>query len=246
MNLQYKLLRRAVFFFGDLRRLRKFPFVTWDVSEHLIDYDEIAEAVKHLEVGDIVLHRDSGFASNCFIPGIMIHAGIYVGNGKLIEAISEGVKKRHVTHILHSDYAIILRPQLSDRQKAVAVHEAERLEGFPYDCLFNFCDEKDREDILNFDKVIPMCCTEIPHFAFMPYDLHILRRRNVSLITRILNFFGLHPGETVVDADMYVLADTKIIWKSKHFTADFAKKNKCLPEYEKKLRLFEEREAVKK
>jgi len=240
MNFQFKVVRRLIFFFGDLRRLQKFPFLTWDVSEHLIDYNEIENMLHLLRPGDVILHRDRGYASNFFIGGAMTHAGLYIGNKQLVEAISEGVKRRHVTHILHSDYAIVLRPQLSDRQKAQACGEALQLQGCPYDVMFDFCDENDRMNILEKNEIQPFCCTEIPHFVYMPYDLGINRRRNISMITRLLNLMGSHPGKTVIDADMYVKAyGFDIIWKSKHATAEWAAEMGCSDEYVAKFRKHE-------
>lgn len=241
MNIQFKIFRRIVFFFGDLRRIRHLPWMTWDVHEHKIDLNEVLiEALPKLEAGDVILHRDDGFASNFFIGGAMVHAGLYIGKGQVVEALSEGVVERNAAHILYSDRAIVLRPSVSDRQKAVACAEAKSLVGYPYDVLFNFCDEEDRKKILEEDEVQPFCCTEIPHFVFMPYDLGIVRRRNISLFTRLVNLVGLHPGTTVIDADMYVKAQGfDIVWKSKEFTAEWAAVMGCSEDYVKKLRKFE-------
>lgn len=238
----FNLFRRVVFLAGDIRRISHFPWMTWDVSEHLIGLDEvIREAIPHLKPGDIVLHRDKGFLSNLFIGGAMIHAGIYVGDGWLVEAISGGVVKRHVAYILRSDYACILRPRLAEEEskvREIAVKEAcewaDRIVDFPYDVLFEFCGEEERELIRKHGKDaarhgVRFCCTETPYFCYMDYlvALRLFRRRNITLLTRMLSWIGIHPGESVVDADMYVTAEFDLQWCSKSMTTEWCKGMGC-------------------
>jgi hypothetical protein len=236
----YRMFRWAVFLAGDIRRLRSFPWVTWDASQHRIDYDEIMrEAVPLLKPGDIVLHRDEGYLSDCFIPGTMIHAGIYVGDGYIIEAVSEGVKKRHVIHILHSDYAMIMRPQIGDEDSVVykqatatAVNWALKLEGFEYDPVFNFNGTEARELIKSGktkDARLKFACTETAYFCYLDYlgALNVGRRRNISLLTRVLSWFGVNVGDRVVDADAFVTGNLKLVWASRETTPQWADSMGC-------------------
>ena len=34
-----ELYRKLIFFFGDIRRLHAFPYITWSVHKHRVDYD---------------------------------------------------------------------------------------------------------------------------------------------------------------------------------------------------------------
>jgi hypothetical protein len=238
--LAFRIFRWLVFWVGDTRTISHFPWVTWHVHGHKIDLNEVMlEAVPRLEPGDIVLHRDDGFLSNLFIGGAMIHAGVYVGGQQVVEALSEGVVKRHVGHILLSDRACILRPRFPDaaqRERAVAeaIAWAEKIVGFPYDVLFHFNGQKGRDLVEQHgrgavNKGIHFCCTEIPYFCYYPYRhaLGIKRRRQISLLTRLLSLIGLSTGRAVIAADMYITANFEIVWCSRELTAEWSKKRRA-------------------
>lgn len=233
LPINYRLLRWLVFKIGDIRWLgwKDFPFViTWDVHYHKISLNEVDECKAKLEIGDIVLHRDSGFLSNLSIGGIMIHAGIVVPdeNGKptqIVEAISEGVVKRNVGHILYSDYACVVRPKLSFEYKIDACMWADKIVGSEYDVQFNFNTEEERKSIEKGNKE-RFCCTEIPHFCYLDHikELGVFRKRNIGFATKFLSLIGLNPGTAIVTADMYVEAlGLDIVWMSQSYTHDWAK-----------------------
>lgn len=242
--LLFRILRWLVFWVGDTRKIAHFPWITWDVHDHKIDLNEVMlEAFPLLEPGDIVLHRDDGFLSNIFIGGAMIHAGVYLGDQQLVEAVSEGVIKRHVAHILYSDRACILRPRFPadvPRDKAIqdAIEWAEKIVGFPYDILFEFNGWKERELVERYgkgaiDRGVRFCCTEVPYFCYYPHRhaLGIKRVRNVSFLTRLLSLVGLSPGRAVIAADMYFTAKFDLIWCSRQLTVDWAKSRKLSNEH---------------
>jgi hypothetical protein len=238
----HRIFRKVVFWVGDVRRLRGFPWITWDVSQHRIEFDEVLrDAIPKLETGDIVLHRDEGYLSNLFIGGFMIHAGIYVGDGYIVEAISEGVVKRHAAHILHSDYAMILRPKIDPAStKEDAIHEAtkwaEKVVGCPYDELFDFDVAKGRK-LLTEGRRTKLACTETPYLCYFDYRdaLGIYRRRNINLLTRLLSWVGINTGKEVIDADIYVKANFEIVWLSKSITLKTAYAFGCDEAYLKKI-----------
>ena len=200
----------------------------------------------------------------------MIHAGIYVGDMQIVEAISEGVVKRNAGHLLHSDYAIILRPEFKDensKQAAIneAIYWAKQIEHFPYDYLFQFNSDKDQKRLkergiiaatsmsykifriiralwgIKSDKdAIKFCCTEIPYFCYYQFldQLNIHRRKNITILTKILKFFKIEVGTQVVDADMYIKGNFKIIWCSKKFTTEWAEEMKCDKKYVDKIKKY--------
>ena len=247
-GLTNRVLRALVFWIGDVRRIKHFPWVTWDVHQHEIDLNEaIQEALPLLEPGDIVLHRDTGYLSNAFIGGCMVHAGLYVGDGQVVEAISEGVVKRHAAHILHSDYACVLRPRLAGKEVIIrALALADKIVGMPYDHLFNFNYVEELNKIEEFGageaarRGVKFCCTEISSFCYLERlaELRFFRRRNIGFVTRLLSWFGLNPGEAVIDADQYVTAETDIVWLSRKFTAAWAEKMECSEEYVYKVAMW--------
>jgi hypothetical protein len=259
-----------VFWVGDTRWISSFPYFSWDREEPYVDLNEVDYAKTFLQKGDIILHREKKCWSNAAITGTMIHAGIYVGDMQVVEAISEGVVKRNAGHILHSDYAIILRPDFDNpvtQQTAIneAVDWANRIIDFPYDYLFQFNSDKDQKRLkergiiasislsykifritralfnIKSDKdAIKFCCTEIPHFCYYQFldQLNIHRRKNVTLLTRLLSFFRINVGTMVVDADMYVKGNFKIIWCSKKFTPEWAESMKCEKKYVDKIKKY--------
>lgn len=237
--LLFRAFRWVVFWVGDTRKIAHFPWVTWDVHQHKIDLNEVMlEALPKLQPGDIILHRDDGFLSNLFIGGAMIHAGLYIGGQQVIEAVSEGVVKRHAGHILYSDRACILRPRLPEDKRVQAVAEAidlaEKIVGFPYDILFDFNGRRERRLVEQYgpnaaQKGVRFCCTEVPYFCYGSYtkDLRITRRRNVSLATKFLSLLGLSPGKAIVAADMYFTANFDLIWCSRQLTVDWCKRRRA-------------------
>jgi hypothetical protein len=241
----HKLVAKLVYWFGDLRRIDKFPGFTTAKMGHDISLDEVMrEAVPLLQPGDIILHRDKWYAGNLWIGGFMIHAGVYVGDHYCVEAISEGVVKRHVAYILHSDYAMILRPRFKDnaeREKAVreALEWAELCIGCKYDPYFQFDIEIERKALnLGLQKETRLACTEVALLCYADYEeqLKIKRRRNVNIITRIASWAGVNFGREVVNADFYLTDQFDLVWRSRNTTPAWAKHHKCSEEYQERLK----------
>lgn len=243
-SLQYRMFRRVVFMMGRAHVLDHFPYFSFSDTEKKIDFNEIMfDAMPKLEVGDVLMHRDSGYASNMCIGGAMIHAGLYIGNSQLVEATQHGVLRRHAGHLLHSDYACIVRPKFSNvARKEWAIEEAvkwaNQIVGFEYDALFDFNGKEEREIVAALPKEeakkkVRFCCTECAYFCYLDYveDLRLYRRRNVTFLTKLLGLIGLHPGEKIIDADMYITGNFELIWCSKRFTPDWAEKMGCSEEY---------------
>jgi len=242
--MQYRMFRRIVFLFGRAHVLDHFPYFSFSDTEKKIDFNEIMfDAMPKLEVGDVLMHRDGGYASNMCIGGAMIHAGLYIGNSQLVEATQHGVLRRHAGHLLQSDYACIVRPKFrieTDDELAIktAVKWAEKIVGFEYDALFDFNGEEEREIVAALPKEeakkeVRFCCTEIPYFCFYDHieELKLYRRRNVTFLTKLIGLFGLHPGEKVIDADMYITGNFELVWCSKQFTPEWAEEMGCSEEY---------------
>jgi hypothetical protein len=228
-SIMFRLWRRIVFGVGDWQEKR----------ECRVRPEEYQPIIPLLQPGDVVLHRDDRCkAANWFIGGAMIHAGLYVGVDQIVEAISEGVVMRPVWNILESDYTMVVRPNTRSFSKYARAHviqdaciKAKSIIGFEYDPLFDFCDsvEFDALQKIKFNYVqaswrdraieagISFACTEVPYFCYYPARelLGLYRRRNVSLLTKLVGLLGLHPGEAVIDADMYVTAPGfDLIWCS--------------------------------
>ncbi len=257
----YQAFRWLVFRIGKTRWLgwKHFPFVvTWAAESRSIDLNEVLlEALPRAQAGDVLLHRDRGFLGNVAIGGAMVHAGLYVGGDQVVEAVAEGVLRRHAAHILFSDYAMIVRPVFdAPAARELAIREAlgwaERIVGFPYDPLFRFGCRRQRELILHegreraVQRKVRFCCTKVPYFCYFDRieELGLKRRRATTWLHRALSWVGLHPGRTVVDADMYVHGRFELVWASRKTTPEWARRRRSRPEYVRKLEEYWAREAA--
>ncbi|MFW6196936.1 MAG: YiiX/YebB-like N1pC/P60 family cysteine hydrolase [Thermoplasmatota archaeon] len=84
-----------------------------------------------LEVGDIIL--TSGSSLDKIVPGRWTHSMIYIGEGKIIDPVEEGVVINDVEKVHDSDEAAIYRVEASEQVRKKAVEFAIRQEGKPYD-----------------------------------------------------------------------------------------------------------------
>ncbi len=231
-NPLYNLFRWIVFKVGDTRWIgfKYFPFVaTWDAYHSKIDQAEVHDAMKVIRPGDLIVLRHDGYLSNLGIGGAMIHAALYIGADECVEALSDdegGVCKNHIADTMHADMAMILRPELGPFEISEAIRNARSILGFKYDVLFDFNTEEERDYIKKFpDKAkdeIKFCCTEVPHYCYLDYvdQLQIYRVRQASFMQKILAMLGLHTGHKIITADMYVTANFRIVWASKHCTPE--------------------------
>lgn len=67
--------------------------------------------------------------------GLFTHAGIYVGDGKTIEAYPKGIIKRPVNKLLKGRSYVVVRPKATDIQREKAAQFAESQLGKPYSKL---------------------------------------------------------------------------------------------------------------
>jgi hypothetical protein len=212
----YKLKAKLFFWVGDIRRLHAFPWVTW-APHHCtsIDMQDVLTASSLCRPGDIGLHRDSGYLSNCSIPGSFKHAWICVEDDDIVEAISDGVIRRHNTYPLLSDFAIILRPMgASGEDCYVASKRANDLVGSEYDAnfLFDFAgDEKKYSENITGGKFHgAFSCTETVAFSWY----HLRNKLGI--------FRSRHAGREAIIADDYLRMNFEIVWASPSVTVEWA------------------------
>lgn len=210
------LYKEAIFLAGDIRR-ENCPFgFAWGYYNRLIDYEEMERARELSYPGYIGLHRNRGDLSNVAIGGFMKHAWL-VGmhnHAEIIEAVSEGVVKRHPFHPLHSDFALILKPLVTEDARYEAVKRAEMMIGCPYDDAFKFDLEieeelfKDKETALANMRLygLGMSCTEMVALCYVGY------RRDLGLFRTKLG------RRQVILPDAYISTHFEIVWASKYTT----------------------------
>jgi len=229
-----ELWRRLIFFSGDVRALHAFPYVTWSVHHHQIDYDEVMDVLPLIQYGDVGVHRDWGYLSNVGIPGFMKHAWLHVQDGvtraAIVEAISEGVVQRNAMYAMFSDYSMLLSPKdVSDEERKGACKKVQGIVGAHYDAAFKFNIEeelkfyagKEQDDavkqldegqqyIRKYDY--SFSCTEAVSYAWWH------KREDLRLYRQEVR------GRSVILADHFINRGWDIKWMSKSVTTDIAKK----------------------
>jgi len=246
--------RRIVLWGGDVRRIRHFPWVTWDVSEHLVEYEEAQSALPFIRPGDVGLHRERGFLSNLAIPGFMKHAWLHMngpqrfgipggkqlcdtGAMEMIEAVSEGVLRRSALYPIRSDYTIILRPKdVSPASVRWALEKSRRIVGCQYDTDFKFDIE---EELTHFKSdEVPSAEDLAGRRAEMEAFLDNLRAEwdGGFSCSEAVSFAWWHEqkrlnlyrqpmrGKQVIPPDAFLNRGFEIVWMSESVTPELAAK----------------------
>jgi hypothetical protein len=223
----YKIKAALIFWFGDVRKLGSFPWVTWASKDHLISHRDARNGSEVSMPGDIGLHRDMGYLSNFGIPGAFKHAWVCVENNYCVEALSEGVIKRDEIAPLLSDYAVILRPnEVTQDDISETVARANALVGNEYDANFQFDFEasnsmfkKDAERDFNIGAAenlkggkihMAFSCTEVAGFSWF----HKARQLRI--------FRNIHAGRPAVIADDFFKMNFNVVWASQSVTPEWA------------------------
>lgn len=110
---------------------------------HAVTEEMAAKVKPNLRPGDILLRRSEGTSGNFFIPSWWKHAGVYVGDGQVVDATFHGIGKRTFEDFMtHGDHIMIVRAKnLNASQRESIANYAKHQIGKPYDFDFNFVDE---------------------------------------------------------------------------------------------------------
>lgn len=138
-NLKYKLARLIIKLFGDVQFFGWAPFwcILWGNTHYKVRGEEMRVIISKLRKGDILLCRFDRYVSSWFIPGWWTHVALYVGDGRVIHAMTKGVVKDDILTFLRTDHVAILRLPVSDAVKENAADLSGDLLGKKYDFLFD-------------------------------------------------------------------------------------------------------------
>lgn len=148
-RLLHKIKSKLLTMFGDIKIFR-FPFfLVYDPDDYAISGEETQKIQEILEPGDIILrgyrHYADGYAIKLFslstadsaIGGDWSHGAIYVGNGKIIHAVAEGVSETTVVDFTRCDRIAVFRPK-KGKTKAIKIAKKYLKENVPYDVNFQY------------------------------------------------------------------------------------------------------------
>jgi hypothetical protein len=215
------LFRNLCFFLGDFRWSKHIPFFTFGVDHPYIDFNEASVGLSLAKPGDIGLHQDCGFPTNTLIPGAFKHSWIFDKDNQIIEAVSEGVIKRHAFHPMYSDWVLILRPRnISQQDIDLALEAANSIIGCEYDVRFKINTGVERSQ---FQKVNSkktgfskrangkFYCHEVCAFSWWH------KREQLGLKRQ------KHAGKTLFLGDNFITANFDVIWSSRMVSPEWCR-----------------------
>lgn len=116
-------------FLGDAYVCASPLWFTYKPTMHKVKGHQVREVLNCVIAGDILLHRQGGYLNTVLLPGFWSHAGLFVGNDRIIHAIGEGVVHEDVIDFCRTDAVCVLRVKnLTPEQLQKAIVTANRLE----------------------------------------------------------------------------------------------------------------------
>lgn len=113
-----------------------------------------SQLLERMQPGDVMVTRKEHSLTNYFLPGYWPHAALYLGEGRVIEALADGVHERSIESPFSVDAITAIRPQLSTEAILEALQRARTHVGKPYD--FDF----------DFTRADRMVCTEVVYRSY--------------------------------------------------------------------------------
>lgn len=128
--------------FGDIKIFR-FPFfMIYAPDTFRVKGYDTRNAMELIKPGDIVLRKYIHYLDGYFIPGKYSHSSLYVGNGKIIHSVADGVEYIDLIDFLRCDGFCILR-QNDEALAAKAVEFAKNAVANKMQYDFDFKSDND-------------------------------------------------------------------------------------------------------
>lgn len=135
----YKIWEKTLRIIGDIKIFKTPCWINYCPEE--FDYnirgEDICKIQEVIKPGDIILRSYENYLDSYLIPGKYSHSGVYIGDGKIIHAVAEGVKEIHLIDFCQADGIIVLRHK-GDVERQI--NRCKKWIGKDYDFKFNSTD----------------------------------------------------------------------------------------------------------
>lgn len=132
----YSLWSKFLTFFGNIRISKYIPWLYYDTSDPKADGKVVLDLMKVVQPGDILLRGWDSYLDSIFIRGDYSHAGIYIGNNKVIHAVAPNVCETTIIDFAVCDRICVIRPKKYNKN-AIKIAKMFVKDNIPYD--FDFC-----------------------------------------------------------------------------------------------------------
>ena len=137
-KLLYTLWSKFLTIVGDIKLFR-YPFwIVYDPNYFKMTGNKIIEVMEILKPGDIILRGYDMYLDSKSIPDKLkfSHGAIYIGDGKIIHAVAEGVSYTNIVEFCECDRIAIFRPK-KGQKAAIAKAKKFAKSKVPYDFGFS-------------------------------------------------------------------------------------------------------------
>lgn len=124
--------------FGDIKVYKWPMFMVYCPTTFDIKGKQTRDILNIIDLGYVIQRGYTNYLDGMFIPGKYSHSGIYVGNGKVIHAVAEGVCMIDIIDFVRCDKVRILKPK---KYSAMAIKRAFNYLGTQYDFDFEDTDK---------------------------------------------------------------------------------------------------------
>ncbi|MDD3263424.1 MAG: YiiX/YebB-like N1pC/P60 family cysteine hydrolase [Candidatus Nanoarchaeia archaeon] len=122
-------------------RIKIFPypfFIVYNPKGYRLNEQDELKILNTVQPGDVLIRGYVDFLDVYFIPGLFSHVGIYIGDGKVLHSMQDGVFEESIYRFLRCDMLVIARPNLNSEEISIVINNAKSFIGIPYDFSMNF------------------------------------------------------------------------------------------------------------
>ena len=133
----YEIWSKFLTAFGNVKVFSWPMFLVYDPDDYAVSGKQVLDIIDVIQKGDIILRGYTKYLDGYFIPDKLAfsHGAIYIGDGKIIHAVAEGVSETNVVDFTRCDRIAIFRPK-KGQSKAISTAKKFLKNKVPYDFGF--------------------------------------------------------------------------------------------------------------